>query len=64
MGGVCDLSVGQLLEEWSRRCPDKLALVAAGRPLTFSQLQQRVEFVAGALYRLGIKRGDRLALAQ
>ncbi len=62
MGGVCDLSVGQLLEEWSRRCPDKLALVAAGRPLTFSQLQQRVEFVAGALYRLGIKRGDRVAV--
>jgi len=62
MGGVCDVTVGQLLVEWSQRCPDKLALVAAGRSLTFAQLQQRVDHVAGALHRLGIGAGDRVAV--
>ncbi|MBX3168381.1 MAG: AMP-binding protein [Candidatus Eremiobacteraeota bacterium] len=62
MGGVRDVTVGQLLEEWSRRCPDKLALVAGERSLNFGQLQARVEFVAGALHRLGIERGDRVAV--
>lgn len=62
MGGVSDVSVGQLLEEWCRRCPDKVALVAGGRSLTFAQLQARVEHVAGALQRLGIARGDRVAV--
>lgn len=62
MGGVRDVSVGHLLEEWSQRCPDKLALVAGERRLTFGQLQARVEFVAGALHRLGIQAGDRVAV--
>ena len=62
MGGVCDVSVGQLLEEWSRRLPDKLALAAGEKSLTFSELQRRVEQVAGALNRLGIRRGDRVAV--
>lgn len=62
IGGVCDVSVGQLLEVWSRRSPGKLALVAGQNSLTFSQLQSRVEHVAGALHRLGIGRGDRVAV--
>ena len=62
MGGVCDVTVGQLLVEWTQRCPDKLALVSAGSALTFAQLQQRVDHVAGALHRLGIGRGDRVAV--
>lgn len=62
MGGVCDVTVGQLLLEWSGRCPDKLALVASGRSLTFAQLQQRADHVAGALHRLGIGPGDRVAV--
>ncbi|MFN8606462.1 MAG: AMP-binding protein [Vulcanimicrobiota bacterium] len=62
MGGVCDITVGRLLEHWSQQRPDKLALVASGRQLTFRQLQQRVEYVAGALHLLGIQRGDRVAV--
>ncbi|MBS2035867.1 AMP-binding protein [bacterium] len=62
MGGVADVTVGQLLEHWSRCSPNKLALVANGRHLTFAQLQHRVEHVAGALHRLGIERGDRVAV--
>ena len=62
MGGVLDVTVGQLVEVWSQRSPDKLALVSGGRSLTFAELQQRVEYVAGALHRLGIARGDRVAV--
>ncbi|MBN9418682.1 hypothetical protein ABS71_04565 [bacterium SCN 62-11] len=62
MGGVSDVSVGGLLELWSQRLPDKLALVAGEHRLTFGQLQRRVEHVAGALHRLGIGRGDRVAV--
>lgn len=62
MGGVMDVTVGQLLEHWSRHSPDKLALVSSRGSLSFAQLQQRVEHVAGALHRLGIQRGDRVAV--
>jgi fatty-acyl-CoA synthase len=62
MGGVLDVTVGQLLEVWSQRSPDKLALVSESGSLTFGELLQRVEHVAGALHRLGIARGDRVAV--
>jgi fatty-acyl-CoA synthase len=62
MAGVRDLTVGDLLQHWSHKLPDKVALVTADSRWTFGQLQQRVEFVSGALQRLGLAPGDRVAV--
>ena len=62
MTAVRDLTVGDLLLHWSDQMPDKVALVTSDSRYTFGQLQQRVEYVSGALQRLGIGPGDRVAV--
>jgi fatty-acyl-CoA synthase len=46
----------------ARRYPDKPAIVFFGRTLTYAELAQQVERVAGALCALGVRRGDRVVL--
>ena len=50
------------LETSARRYPDKAALVFFGRTLSYAGLLQKAEQLAGVLYRLGVKKGDRVAL--
>ena len=45
-------------------CPDKTAIVFEGKRDTFSQLNDRVNRLVGALSRLGVNKGDRVALLQ
>ena len=45
-------------------CPDRDAIVFEGERLTYTQISQRVNKLASALVKLGIKRGDRVALLQ
>src|SRR5687767_13688079 len=40
--------------------PHKLALVSMRERLTYAQLDRRVEQAAGALHKLGIRKGDRM----
>lgn len=42
--------------------PDTTATICAGRQQSFRQLVQRVAKLAGALHRLGVQRGDRVAI--
>jgi fatty-acyl-CoA synthase len=46
----------------AKRYPNKAALVFFGSVLTYSQLLQKAEHLSAYLYRLGVKRGDRVVL--
>jgi acyl-CoA synthetase (AMP-forming)/AMP-acid ligase II len=45
-------------------CPDKTAIVFEGKRYTFSQLNERVNRLANGLIKLGIQKGERVALIQ
>jgi fatty-acyl-CoA synthase len=46
----------------ARRYPDKAALVFFGTTLTYGQLQEKAERLAAYLFKLGVKKGDRVVL--
>jgi fatty-acyl-CoA synthase len=50
------------LEVAAARYPDKPAYVFFGRPLSFAQLKQQAEALAGWLRSAGVAKGDRVAL--
>jgi acyl-CoA synthetase (AMP-forming)/AMP-acid ligase II len=45
-------------------CPDKTAIVFEDKRYTFSQLNERVNRLANGLMKLGVKKGERVALIQ
>jgi acyl-CoA synthetase (AMP-forming)/AMP-acid ligase II len=45
-------------------CPDREAIIFEDSRYTFTQLNERVNRLANALSRLGVKKGDRVALLQ
>jgi len=45
-------------------CPDRVAIVFEGKRYTFSRLNKRVDRLANAFLKLGIGKGDRLAMLQ
>jgi acyl-CoA synthetase (AMP-forming)/AMP-acid ligase II len=55
-------TVGDLLHEQVRKSPNKIALVEDDKNLTYSELDARVNQLANSLLRLGIKRGERIAV--
>src|SRR5215470_6280558 len=57
------LSIPSLLREWAERTPDGEVLAAPGAlPLTYERLASHTEGCVGDLVRLGVRRGDRLAI--
>ena len=52
----------QALERVVRVYPDRLALVVQDTRLTYRQLGERVERLAAGLHRLGLRRGEKLAI--
>jgi fatty-acyl-CoA synthase len=46
----------------AKRYPDKAAVVFFGSTLTYAQLLQKAERLAAYLYKLGVKKGDRVVL--
>jgi long-chain acyl-CoA synthetase len=56
------LLVDSLLGAAAERRPDAQALVCAGRRLTYGELDREVSRVAAGLARLGVVRGDRVAI--
>jgi acyl-CoA synthetase (AMP-forming)/AMP-acid ligase II len=44
--------------------PDRLAIIFEGNRYTFGQLNERVNRLANGLAKLGVKKGDRVALLQ
>lgn len=57
-----DVALGRLLSHWAERSPDRLALTSGAEQFTFGQLEGRAQQLAGSLARLGIGRGDRVAV--
>lgn len=54
--------VRDFLEKSAERLPGKTALVCDGRRLTYSQLDEMANRMAHSLIRMGVVRGDRVAL--
>jgi acyl-CoA synthetase (AMP-forming)/AMP-acid ligase II len=58
------MNVSQLLTKSARTFPENLALVHGPKSLTYAQFDSRVNRLANALYRLGVKQGDNVAVMQ
>jgi len=56
------MQIETFLEESARRRPDKTALVCGKRRLTYADVDSSASRLADALVRMGIERGDRVAL--
>lgn len=55
-------TISGTLRMTASRVPDRVALVHGDRSRTYSELDAEADRVAGALARLGLRKGDRLAL--
>ena len=62
MSSAASLLVQDFLQRSAERLPDKLALVCAGRRLTYGQIDQMADQLASALIARGVARGDRVGL--
>lgn len=59
--GPADFGLGSWPARRARISPGRTALVQPGRTRTYAELAERVERLAGALARLGVRPGDRVA---
>jgi long-chain acyl-CoA synthetase len=55
-------SLVQTFDESTERAPQRPAVVFYGRTLTYGELREATDRLAGALADLGVKKGDRVAL--
>ena len=60
---IPDQPLTWLLERTASRYPDHTALIYYGRKLSYAQLAQGAHRFATALQRLGVQKGDRVAIA-
>jgi acyl-CoA synthetase (AMP-forming)/AMP-acid ligase II len=58
------VNVGKLLTKSAGTFPDNLAIVYGSTRLTYAQFEARANRLANALYRLGVRQGDNVALLQ
>jgi long-chain acyl-CoA synthetase len=57
-----DLTLGNVLKETARKFPSRPALVFYGKKMTYAELDALANRFANALTRLGVGKGDRVAL--
>jgi acyl-CoA synthetase (AMP-forming)/AMP-acid ligase II len=60
--GVMDFNVGTFLTKRAELFPNKEGLVCEGLRLTFGQMNERCNRLVHALRKLGVERGDRVAI--
>lgn len=58
------MNVGKLLTKSAYTFPCNLAIVHGSKELTYGQFNSRVNRLANALYKLGVKQGDNVAVLQ
>ncbi len=56
------LTIPELLQNSAKKYPNQVASVFVGAQMTYAQLKQQVDQLASALYALGIRKGDRVAI--
>src|SRR5262245_48339673 len=61
-GEVPLLSLGQAFDQATERSPERPAVVFYGRSITYRELRDATDRLACALAKLGVKKGDRVAL--
>ena len=54
--------VFEYLEKWARERPEREAIVYGDRRITYADYEREVSRVARGLLRLGVQRGDKVAL--
>ncbi len=57
-----DKPLFKLVEETAKDHPDTPAVIFMGKKITFKELQKAIDQFAAALYDLGIRQGDRVAI--
>ena len=57
------MQVEEFLEASAERFPEKVALIVDGRKLTYRDLDRQANALSHALLKLGVRRGDRVAIA-
>ena len=64
LAGVSSIraDLGLILARSARRFGSRPALIAGGRTLTYQELDERCDRVAGGLHTLGVRPGDRVSL--
>ena len=60
--GPITADLGTIVTRAARRFGAKTALIAPGRTLTYSELDDLCDRVAGGLHDIGVRRGDRVSL--
>jgi fatty-acyl-CoA synthase len=55
-------TIADVLPYWAARAPDRECLVIGPHRVTYGQAHRRTRALAAALLRLGVRRGDRVAL--
>jgi long-chain acyl-CoA synthetase len=56
------MHLGEIVALAAQRTPEKPAIIFRDQPITYSQLDQRVNQVANGLLSMGVKKGDRVGL--
>ncbi len=58
------MNLADPIDKWAALTPDRTAIIDAisDRRITFAELKNRIEKLAGGLKELGVKRGDRVAV--
>lgn len=59
---IPEIPFGEMLWESAQRFPEKIAIVYQGQKISFRELDGLVNSFANALSKLGVKKGDRVAL--
>jgi len=59
---VPDITVAQAFDEAAAKWKDKTAVIFYGKKISYTELKDLVDRFAAALHRLGVKKGDRVAL--
>ena len=59
---IPEIPFGEMLWESAQRFPEKIALIFQGQKISYRELDGLTNSVANALAKLGVRKGDRVAL--
>ncbi len=61
-GIISMINIGDWISKWSHLQPHKRAIIAEDRPLTYQEVNLRVNQLCHFLLRLGVQKGDRISV--